>query len=161
MTSSDQLELSLVYPFSWKVSFHPLAERIERRTEAWLEDIGVIHDDSGRKRFRDLAVWAYAGWSFPQGDEERLETIMAFLALWIFYDDVIEEGDDGILAKIKDAIGGKPAVFPGGGPHYRAWWELGQRYTRFMSRSWLDRHAERFEEWVLAVREELEIANIY
>jgi hypothetical protein len=158
---NDPLNMSLLYPLSWKVSFHPLSERIERRTQAWLEDVGVIHDDAGRERFRKLTVWAYAGWSFPLGDEDRMETIMAFLALWIFYDDVIEEKDDGILGKIKDAIAGRPSVFPGGGPLYRAWWELGQRYARVMSPAWLERHAERFEEWVLAVRQELDVASNY
>jgi hypothetical protein len=155
------MNMSLLYPLSWKVSFHPLSERIERRTRTWLENLGVIHDDTGLERFRKLTVWAYAGWSFPLGDEERMETIMAFLAMWIFYDDVIEEKDDGILAKIKDAIAGRPSAFPGGGPLYRAWWELGQRYARVMSPAWLDRHADRFEEWVLSVREELEVANRY
>lgn len=155
------LEVELLYPLSWKVSFHPLAERVERRTEVWLEDIGVIHDEEGRERFRNLAVWAYAGWPFPHGEKSRLETIMGFLALWIFYDDVIEERDDGLLAAIKAAVGGRPSAFPGGNPHYRGWWELGQSYGRVMSKAWMNRHADRFEEWVLSVREECRRANVF
>jgi hypothetical protein len=159
MGETSPIELSLIYPFRWKVSFHPLAERVERKTLDWLRDIGVVRDESAVDRFRKLTVWAYAGWPFPHGDEKRLETIMGFLALWIFYDDVIEERDDGLLARVKAAVGGTPDLFEKGGPHYRGWWELGQRYGKVMSPAWMIRHADRFEEWVLSVREECRVSN--
>jgi hypothetical protein len=129
------------------------------RTYQWLCDLGVIHNEREIERFRKLTVWGYAGWPFPYAPPDRFEVIMRFLALWIFYDDIIEEQDDGIQDKINAAIGGRPEVFPGGSPHYRGWWELGRAYGRVMSRSWMDRHVALYTEWIQSVREECEVAK--
>jgi len=152
-------EVALVYPNSWIVPLSPLAHEMSRRTELWLRERGVIHDEESSEKFRKLAVAEYANWPFPQAEAARAEVITKFLALWIFYDDVIEEKDDGQRAKIFQAIAGRPETCPEGNAHLRCWWELGRTYAQVMSPEWLERHARRFADWVTSVREECLGAN--
>lgn len=153
------VEVSLNYPEAWAVPLSPLAREMERKAEVWLRERGVIHDEAGAEKFRKLAVGEYANWPFPCLDPEKAEVITKFLALWIFYDDVIEEVDDGQQALILQAIRGRPKVFGRGNAHLRCWWELGQAYSKVMSTRWLNRHGRRFLDWVHSVREECVAAN--
>lgn len=154
-------EVALKYPLSWKVDCHPLAKVVERKVLAWLKDIGVVRDAEAEERFEKLTVWAYVGWPFPRSSPEVLEVLMRFLALWIFYDDIIEEKDDGVQSLIQKAVAGDLDQFPGGSPHFRGWWELGQTYNKVMSPAWCRRHGERFAEWLQGVREEGEMVKVF
>lgn len=146
--------VGLVYPRSWSVDLGPFAHEATRRAESWLRARGVIADEAGAEKFRRLAVAQYANWPFPHATLERAEIITKFLALWIFYDDAIEEHDDGQQAQIFHAIAGDLDVCPPGNAHLRCWWELGRSYARTMSPAWLLRHARRFAAWVDSVRDE-------
>lgn len=154
-------EVILNYPRSWKVDSHPSSQAMERDTLAWLQGLGVVTTEEEVERFQKLTVGGYGGWPFPYAPEERVKSIMRFLALWIFYDDIIEERDDGIQEQLREAIAGRPEVFPGGSPHFRGWWELGQTYRKVMSPAWMERHAERYTEWVWSTRSEAELVQRY
>ncbi|HKX12535.1 MAG TPA: terpene synthase family protein [bacterium] len=154
-------EVVLTYPRAWKVNSHLLAKEMEQDTYRWLCGLGVIQSPEETERFRKLTVDGYGGWPFPYADSERVKYIMRFLALWIFYDDIIEEKDDGLQAQLREAIAGRPEVFPGGSPHFRGWWELGQIYRRDMSPQWMERHAERYTEWVWSTRSEADQVRQY
>jgi terpene synthase-like protein len=158
-TSPLSGEASLNYPEAWVVPLSPLAREMEYRAEAWLREREIIHDPAGAEKFHKLAVGEYANWPFPCSDPKKAEVITKFLALWIFYDDVIEEADDGQQGLILQAIRGDPKAFREGNAHLRCWWELGQAYSQVMSRTWLHRHGRRFLEWVHSVREECFAAN--
>lgn len=147
-------EVALNFPRSWVVPLSPLAYEMQDRAERWLRDRGVIHDEAGAEKFVKLAVAEYANWPFPTAPAEQAEIITKFLALWIFYDDVIEEADDGQQERIFEAIAGRPETCPEGNAHLRCWWELGRAYAKRMSPDWLQRHARRFSDWVSSVREE-------
>ena len=151
-------QVTLEYPENWAILLSPIAYQMEQRAEAWLQEKGVIRDEESTEKFRKLSVGEYANWPFPLADEKRAETITKFLSLWIFYDDAIEEKDDGQQDAIRDAIRGRPAPPSEGNPHLRCWWELGQEYSKTMSQAWLERHAKRFMEWVSSVQEEREAA---
>lgn len=146
--------VALIYPISWAVALSPFAHEAARRTESWLRERGVITDEAAATKFRRLAVAQYANWPFPTADLERAEVITKFLALWIFYDDAIEEQDDGQQPQIVRAIAGGLERCPPGDAHLRCWWELGRAYARTMSPDWLARHARRFGQWVDSVRDE-------
>ena len=152
-------QVSLFFPETWAVPLGPLAREMETRAEHWLRDRKIIHDEAGAEKFRKLAVGEYANWPFPGSDPDKAEVITKFLALWIFYDDVIEEADDGQQSLILQAIRGNPTVYREGNAHLRCWWELGQSYSKVMERNWLDRHGQRFLDWVHSVREECFAAN--
>jgi len=153
--------VALNYPPNWVVPLSEHAYEMADRAQVWLRERGVIRDESGAEKFHKLAVAEYANWPFPHADAERAEIITKFLSLWIFYDDVIEEQDDGQQAMIRKVIAGQPDIFPGGDAFLQCWWELGQAYGKHMSRRWLDRHGERFAGWVKSVREESEAANLF
>lgn len=146
--------VDLIYPTSWSVAPGRFADEAARDAESWLRERGVISDAAGREKFRQLAVGPYANWPFPSASRERAAVITRFLALWIFYDDAIEEHDDGQQAQIFRAIAGDLPVCPAGDAHLRCWWELGRAYAPTMSPAWRLRHARRFAAWVDSVRDE-------
>lgn len=150
----ERWRIALHFPRTWAVALPEHAREMEARAGAWLRERGVIHDDAGAEKLEKLAVAEYANWPFASADPERAEVITKFLALWIFYDDVIEERDDGQATRIHDAVAGRPACGPDGNAHLHCWWELGRAYAQVMSPAWVERHADRFTEWVTSVRTE-------
>lgn len=154
-------EISLSYPKHWAVPLSPMAGEMQARALEWLKDRGIVIDESTEEKFIKLSVGEYANWPFPLASEERAEIITKFLALWIFYDDCIEEEDDGQMQLIAGAISGQSSTIPHGSPHLQCWWELGRAYARLMSVSWCQRHAQRFKDWMISVREESRVAKIY
>ena len=157
---SRRCTVNLHYPDSWAVRPNPLADELARRSHSWLRQRGVINTPADDEKFHKLSVGEYANWPFPFADEDRAEVITNFLALWIFYDDVIEEADDGQREAIYDAIRGSDAPIDRADTGYlHCWRELGRACAAVMSPAWTARHAARFEEWVASVREESEHAQ--
>lgn len=147
-------EVTLNYPSSWAIRPSPHAAAMERRTLEWLRARGVVHDQETSERFERLSVGEYANWPFALATRARAEVITKFLALWIFYDDAIEEADDTQGQAIHDAIRASSPTPPTGDRHLACWWEIARQYGGTMSRAWLDRHAERFTEWMASVAAE-------
>lgn len=158
---SRRCTVNLHYPDTWAVRPNPLADELARRAHAWLRQRGVITCPADDDKFHKLSVGEYANWPFPFADEDRAEVITNFLALWIFYDDMIEEGDDGQRGAIFEAIRGS-SLADGqlDSPYLRCWRELGKACAGVMSQGWTDRHAARFAAWVDSVREESANAQI-
>lgn len=152
------IELVLSYPRSWSCRRNPGAARAEADVGRWLEDRGVIDGSSDRELFRKLGVADYVGWPFPEATSPRFEVIARFLTLWIFYDDRIEEEDDGLLQVLHQALSGRGVDERLDSPHVRAWAELGRACAAEMSPEWCERHADRFVAWAASVREESAIA---
>ncbi len=157
--SSTSQNILLTYPRTWTTPLNPLAHEMQNKAFSWLKARGVIHDSVTEKKFIKLSVGEYANWPFPYADAARAEIITKFLALWIFYDDIIEEQDDGQLHCIHQAIQGQTQQSFQGSPHLQCWWELGRAYAQLMSANWCRRHAQRFYEWVLSVRAESRVAQ--
>ncbi|HEX5033194.1 MAG TPA: terpene synthase family protein, partial [bacterium] len=155
----SEIHVSLVFPASWKTLPHPASQKLEDRTSAWLHEIGVVHNEEQEEKLRKMKASTYAGWPFSECSEERLEIIMRFLSLWIFYDDAIEEQDDGLSSEIQAAVGGQTPSLRRSNPHYRGWWELGQSYGQAMSPVWMERHARLYGEWQASVAEEFLAAS--
>lgn len=158
---SRRCTVNLHYPDSWAVRPNPMADELARRARNWLRQRGVITTAADEDKFHNLSVGEYANWPFPFAEEDRAEVITNFLALWIFYEDILEEGGDGQSAAVLDAIRGLPA--PAGSvesAHLRCWRELGEACATVMSAAWTERHARRFAEWVDAVVEESVQAQI-
>jgi hypothetical protein len=153
-SSRPTQEIALRYPASWFTLVNPAAATIERRTAAWLEEMGVIADEDARLRFRALSVGGYGGWPFPFVDAERLETITRFLTLWIYYDDTRSASEEAQEAKLAAVLSGEPGAQIGADPCLRAFYETARRYRGAMSERWLTRHAVRYIEWIRAVRRE-------
>lgn len=152
--AAGTVRLPLRFPTTWAVALPGHAPEMAARAEEWLRVRGVVRDEASARKFAELAVAEYANWPFATAAAAEAEVITAFLALWIFYDDVLEEADDGQRVRICDAIAGRPDTCPEGDAHLRCWWELGRRCADRMGPAWVERHAARFLAWVDAVRDE-------
>jgi len=152
-------EIALRYPASWFSLVNPSAATVERRTAAWLEEVGVITNEDTRLRFQSLSVGAYGGWPFPFAGAERLETITRFLTLWIYYDDNRAGAGEAQEAQLAAVLSGAPAAAGGTDPCLRAFYEVARRYRGTMSERWLARHATRYIEWIRAVRNDAPVAR--
>lgn len=146
-------EIRLRYPASWAAARNPEAERVERGTHRWLDERGLLPDPAAHHRYRKLSVADYVGWPFPAATGGRFDVIARFFSLWIFYDDRLEEADDGQGEALLAATAGAP-VLGSDDPYVHAWWELGRACAEEMSPAWSRRHALRFREWADAVRTE-------
>lgn len=158
-THHEPIELALEYPTSWYAPVNPRACRTEQRALAWLVERGVVGDAVGRKTFEKLDVGRYGGSPFPFAGDRESDLITRFLSLWIFYDDLLEERDDGLEASLEDALLGRSETRPEGSVHLQCWWELGRVTAAAMSASWTARHARRFAEWARSVRPENLVAT--
>jgi hypothetical protein len=156
-------DVELVLPSQWVSDVNPCAFDVEADIEAWLRGIGVIKDEETYRVFQELTVAEYVGWPCPLASYDQLWTVMGFLSLWIFHDDNLEgvgARSPEILAR---AISGRlvleePAL---SNRYLRGWAELGWRFSRVMSPRWLQRHYDRFLEWVNAVGVEARILREY
>lgn len=153
--------LVLGFPRRWEVALSPFAFEMERRAEGWLRQRGIIRDAATAEKFAKLAVAEYANWPFSRAEEDEAEVITKFLALWIFYDDLIEESDLGEGGALFDAIAGSLDDRPHASVYLACWSELGRACAAKMSASWRQRHATRFVDWARSVREESAHAELF
>jgi hypothetical protein len=163
MTTSSHrtkpLTVNLQYPRSWQTAPNRRATEAAVRVEAWLDGLGVLDDEAARKIFGALAAGGIAGRPYPAASLDRLETITAFLSLWVLLDDRVEKGEMKVDNRLLEAIRGKSDDPPADG-FLRGWWQLARK-TRWMGRSWNDRHQRRFEAWLSSQREEAAFVGRY
>ncbi|MFT3771373.1 MAG: terpene synthase family protein [Minicystis sp.] len=143
--------ITLRYPSDWLAPVHVAHEELRRDTEGFLRSLGVVADAGTERTLAALNVGWYGGAPFWFAPFDRAATITRFLSLWIFHDDVVEGLGAAPAEALGAAIRGEPRRFPGGGPAFRGWWEIGQRFAAVMSERWLARHAARFAAWFHSV----------
>lgn len=151
--------LSLCYPQSWVGTCNPLAAVTQQAVGEWLAELGILRDDLSAQRFARLAVGNYGGWPYPDAGREELFTVTAFLTWWIFYDDLAEGAAERDILPLVAAARGEPHDRPPPSPLVRGIWELAQRYRHRMSARWLNRHAERFGDWLRGLQDEALLAE--
>jgi hypothetical protein len=152
-------ELDLAYPAGWYAPVNPNAAATQAKALAWLEERGVVHDEITRKTFAKLDVGRYGGSPFPFARAEEAELVTRFLSMWIFYDDLLEENDDGLENSLEDALMGRGEPRREDSVHLGCWRELGRITADAMSPAWSARHARRFAEWARSVRPENLVAT--
>lgn len=150
--------LALRYPASWVGTCNPLAAVTQRAVGEWLAELGYIRDDLSAQKFARLAVGNYGGWPYPNAGQEELFTVTAFLTWWIFYDDLAEGAAERSIEPLVAAARGEPHDRSPASPLVRGVWELAQRYRHRMSARWLNRHAERFGDWLRGLQDEAQLA---
>lgn len=153
------ITLDLTYPASWYAPVNPNAAATEARALAWLEERGVVHDPTTRKTFAKLDVGRYGGSPFPFARDEEAWLVTRFLSMWIFYDDRLEERDDGLGSRLEEALMGQGEERADDPLHLACWRELGRVTADAMSPAWSARHARRFAEWARSVRPENLVAT--
>ncbi len=151
--------LKLLYPVRWVAPLSSHASMMENHARTWLRENGILEGKEMEEKFEKLSVGEYANGPFPHANPSRAVVITKFLALWIFYDDIIEEKDDGLEAILFEAIAGNLNPKSCKHPHLKCWAQLGHDYAKVMSPRWRQRHAQRFVEWIRSVREESQAAQ--
>lgn len=151
--------ITLHYPSSWIAPVHHAHDELRHDTETWLRALGVVADAATERKLAALNVGWYGGAPFAFAPVHRAQTITRFLSLWIFHDDVVEGLGEAPAEALGDAIRGEPRAFPGGGPAFRGWWEIGRSFAAVMGERWLARHAERFADWFRSVDAEAELVR--
>lgn len=156
-------ELWFSLPREWNTDVSPFAKDAEASIETWLRDIGVIRDERTLQVFHDLAVAEYAGWPCPNADFDELRVIMGFFALWIFHDDNLEGVGANIPETLAYAVRGEVPVDASAlhDRYVRGWAELGWSLKTTMSDAWLERHHDRFRDWLTSVTREAEMIQRY
>jgi hypothetical protein len=157
-TTETSRIISLRYPRSWAGDCNPLAAATQQAVGVWLAELGLLRDEPSAQKFARLAVGRYGGWPYPQAGGEELFTVTAFLTWWIFYDDLAEGAAERDLQPLVTAALGEPHDRPPASPLVRGIWELAQRYRHRMSARWLERHAERFADWLRGLQVEALLA---
>ncbi len=149
----------LFYPAHWIAPLSSHAKNMEKQARAWLQENHILEGKEMEEKFEKLNVGEYANGPFPHAEPSRAVVITKFLALWIFYDDLIEEEEDGLEASLFKAIAGNLNPERCQHPHLKCWAQLGYDYAKVMSPQWRQRHAQRFVEWIRSVREESRAAQ--
>lgn len=141
------LVLELIFPAEWRQPRNPLAEPAAAWTRTFLNDFGLLADPEIDEKLTHLDIAGF-GWPFYAAERPVLCTVTAFLTLWTLYAGrraAHGEGDEESLILAVRGEGPRPAD-----PYHAAFWELGQRHSKRVRRTFLARHGERFRAWLAA-----------
>ncbi len=147
-----ELLLTLEYPAAWQRPKNPLASAAAAFTHRFLERAGLLEDPAVAEKLVQMDVAGYGGWPFSQAGLFTLQTVTAFLTLWILHDDQLEgrgETDPESVVRAVRGDGPRPEQ-----PFHGAWWELGQRSRLRRGAAATARHGERFRAWLSSLEVE-------
>ena len=157
LAAATKLVLTLEYPASWPRPRNPLAPWAATYTETFLREAGILPDDEVERKLARMDVAGYGGWPFGLADLHTLQTVTAFLSLWILYDDLLEgdcEPQPETVVRAVRGDGVRPEHL-----YYGAWWDLGKRCRAQLSCQALERHGERFRAWLRSLEHEAELVR--
>ena len=146
-SEGEALVLQLDFPVEWRQPRNPLAEPAAAWARTYVGDFGLANDSLLGKKLDDFDL-AGGSWPFYAAERPMLYTVTAFLAVSLLYREAragIETGDLG-EASLVSAVRGE-GTRPDDS-YAAAFWELGQRYAKKLSRPFLFRHGERFRGWL-------------
>jgi hypothetical protein len=150
-TSEGQtLVLQLDFPIEWRQPRNPLAESAAAWTRTYVGDFGLV-EGAGQEARLDEFDPAGGSWPFYAAERPLLYTVSAFLAVSFLYREErqgseLDASHEATLVSAARGEGTRPED-----KYAAAFWELGQRYAKKLSRPFLFRHGERFRGWLRAV----------
>ncbi|PCC70462.1 hypothetical protein SAMN02745121_06619 [Nannocystis exedens] len=153
----------LRFPQRWRPRqlLNPHADRIERRTLAWLQTYGIGRDADEREKLRKFNCAMYGGYSLPVADFESALLVTQFICLWLFWDDMLVEEELGwdigevVRALTDDAA---PATTS---RYVAAWADIGRRLRRARSAEWLQRLGATMRQWMENAKLETGLARAF
>jgi hypothetical protein len=151
----------LRFPADWlsRPAQNRYSTAIERETLAWLESHGIGHSPAERDKLRKFDCGRYGGCSLPLAPYSTALLVTQFISLWLFWDDVQVEEDDGFsIEDVVDALSGAPARAPKN-RYVDAWADLGARMRLLASNAWRQRLADAMREWLLNAKRETAMAR--
>ncbi|MER0246820.1 terpene synthase family protein [Streptomyces sp. HSW2009] len=122
---------------------------------SWLKEHGLARAPGTLTTVRSTGAARAIAYSMPHALPARLPAVVHFLGCWFLYDDAAEgAGIDGRETAAGRALAGTLAVEHCRDDQLRAWWDLGQEFSRTMSPRWRDRFGKHFEAWMYGVGDE-------
>ena len=140
----------LRFPPGWRPN--PIGNRyssaLERDTVAWLNAHGMGKSDREREKLRKFDCGMYGGYSLPTAPFATALLATQYISLWLFWDDVEVEEDDGfgiedVVAALAGTLGAKPTS-----RYVGAWADLGERLRKLGSSEWMSRVVTTMREWL-------------
>lgn len=151
----ETLVLRLIFPAEWRRHKNPLSEPAAAWAKTFLADAGLLNNPAASQRVEEMDLAGQGGWPFHSADRGVLCTLTSFLALWALYRREKALGEDReaeLIAAVRGEGTRPAAVF------HAAFWELAQRYTKKLGRTFLARHGERFRSWLRSLATEAAMA---
>lgn len=149
-SEGEALVLQLDFPAEWRQPRNPLAEAAAAWARTYVGDFGLADDLRLEKKLDDFD-FAGGSWPFYAAERPMLYTMTAFLAVsFLFREERAgRETNASCEASLVSAVRGE-GTRPDDS-YAAAFWELGQRYAKKLSRPFLFRHGERFRGWLRAL----------
>jgi hypothetical protein len=148
----------LMIPRHWKpgVEVNKNAKRIEEATLAWFVELGCT--DAQVAKVRKFQPSLYMGMSFPLAGEEEALLISKYLSLWLLWDDVHIECQEGAWKLTAEhVVSGK---LPASASRFDiGWFELLRQLSKTMSAPWIDRLCRSMATWSDAALREARISK--
>ncbi|HEX2573397.1 MAG TPA: hypothetical protein VH877_27860 [Polyangia bacterium] len=136
---------------------NPFSLAARRDALEWFAQMGMVRDEGARRSLAAERLALCSGYLFPTANFEQLVTLVEFLGLWLFFDDLLLEGSEGRGQRVEaDPTGADPEALPRGAfacgypavePPLHAWQELCQHFTQ-QSLWWRNQLWDRFTGWV-------------
>jgi hypothetical protein len=154
---------ALRFPEGWwsSPSCHPQADAIARDTITWLRTFGMGCDTVEATEVGKFDCAKYGGYSLPVADRARATLVTEFFALWLFWDDMqVEEEQGWDIEEVVRALTSRNA--PSTTSRYvAAWSDLGRRFCLTQSDAWLEGLATTMRQWLENAKIETGMAKAY
>ena len=154
---------SLRFPRRWRPA--PVknvhAGAIERETLAWLRRHGIGGSPDEAEKLRKFDCGMYGGCSLPLAPYEPALLVTQFISLWLFWDDVQVEEDQGWdVEEVVRALT-RPAEVASSSRYVAAWADIGRRLCATQSASWLANLGTTMRQWLANAKIETGMAKAY
>ncbi|HZF40266.1 MAG TPA: terpene synthase family protein [Blastocatellia bacterium] len=171
VSAQDFLRLEVETPASFELRFpqcwiaQPVQNRyaaaIEHETLAWLASYGIGRSRDEAEKLRKFNCGMYGGYSLPAANYHAALLVTQFITLWLFWDDVQVEEEDGfcIEAVLEALTGGVEPRAPS--RYLAAWGDIGRRLRRTQSAAWLGRLESTMREWLENAKFETRMAQAF
>lgn len=158
---STRTTVQVGYPAGWFRPADPsLYAPATVAAHAFMESFGLLDTEAARSREERLQTGREVADAYPDAEPWRLAELACFNSLWFALDDVVEGTvPSGAAEALRAAIMGEGQ--PADGGHMRAWWEVGRKFERGMSRTALTLFADRFKAWMCSVDDETAMHRQY
>lgn len=154
---------ALRFPHWWWPSprRNPQAGAIERDTLVWLRSFGIGCTADEAEKLRKFDCAKYGGYSLPLADRASATLVTQFISLWLFWDDMQVEEEQGwdIEEVVRALVDPEPPVTAS--RYVAAWADIGRRLRAARSEAWLQRLGGAMRQWLVNAKRETGLAKAW
>jgi len=171
ISREDSARRDLVVPPSFGLHFprgwrpepvkNRYADGMERATIAWLKSYGIGCKPEEEATLDKFNCGMYGGYSLPMANWHAGLLVTQFISLWLFWDDVQVEEEQGW--DIDEVIAALTSPEPPrcASRYIAAWSDIGRRLQRSQSDAWLENLGATMRQWLENAKVETGMAKAY